>query len=90
MNKTIVAKHLTLAYLGHVKAYLDKGIVNGCEPSEELMREVEIQIGIPEQGADDYRRMLFGLLGKLLWENKSFAWDFSPELTEAIWKLIGN
>lgn len=54
------------------------------DPDERLMRAIEEKIDIGEQVADDFRRMVAGLVGKLANEGKKFAWDSNARLKKAL------
>jgi serine protein kinase len=58
------------------------------EPDERLMRSIEEQCGIPEQGCDDFRRSIAGFIGTLSRRGKEFRWDSNPELKRALQKKV--
>ena len=53
-------------------------------PNETLMRSVEEKIGIPQQGADDFRLSISSFIAQLEDGRKSFRWDSNPELKKAL------
>ena len=48
------------------------------------MRSIEEKIGIPETGADDFRRMIAAFIGDLAHKGKQFKWDSNPQLQKAL------
>jgi len=77
-------------YIDNVMAYLGKSkVVNPFtqreeEPDERLMRSIEEKIDIPDQGVDDFRRLIQGFIGRLAHEGKNFTWDSNPKLKKAL------
>jgi serine protein kinase len=58
------------------------------DPDERLMRSIEEQCDIPEQGCDDFRRSIAGFIGTLSRRGKEFRWDSNPELKRALEKKV--
>jgi len=77
-------------YIDNVMAYINKAKVKnpytGREeaPDERLMRNIESKIDIPEQGSDDFRRMIAAFIGDLAHKGKKFRWDSNPQLKKAL------
>jgi serine protein kinase len=77
-------------YIDNVMAYINKSKVKnpytGREerPDERLMRNIESKIDIPEQGSDDFRRMIAAFIGDLAHKEKRFRWDSNPQLKKAL------
>jgi predicted Ser/Thr protein kinase len=85
MTPELLFKH----YTQEVDCYLSKTRRRRLPPDEKLMRSVEDAIDIPEQGADDFRRMFMAYVGQLYLKNKPITWDCHPTLKKAIKKLCG-
>lgn len=68
-----------LRYLRNVFAYLQGGVAD-----ESFMRKMEKHIDIPEQSADDFRRVIAAFVGHVAFKRKPFQWDSNPELAKAI------
>ena len=93
---SVISKRLVMLYLDNVKMYLEHGWTEPQSeselyptyPDEELMRAIEEEAGIPERGADDFRRSIMAHLGSLCLSRKPWVWDFNPELVKAVNKLI--
>lgn len=49
------------SYFTNVAAYFLKKKILGAEPNETFMRLVEEKLGIPEQGADDFRTRILAM-----------------------------
>jgi serine protein kinase len=81
-------------YIDNVMAYIDGvKITNPLtekdeEPDERLMRSIESKIDVPEQAANDFRRMVQGFIGKLARKNEVFRWDSNEELKRALEKKV--
>jgi serine protein kinase len=77
-------------YIDNVMAYLNKKKVKNQftgadeEPNERLMREIEEKIGIPEQGAADFRLSISTFMGSLSHQGKTFQWDSNAKLKKAL------
>ncbi len=54
------------------------------DEEHQFMRAVEECADIPEQGADDFRRMVFAFFGHLNYNGKKITWDCNPTLAHAI------
>ncbi len=76
-------------YIDNLVAYINESKIKNKytgmeqEPDERLMRSIEEKIDIPEQGADDFRRMVAAFIGTLATEKKTFTWDSNPMLKKA-------
>jgi serine protein kinase len=53
-------------------------------PNERLMRSIEEKIGIPDQGVDDFRRMIAAFIGDMAIDGKKFRWDSNADLRKAL------
>jgi serine protein kinase len=77
-------------YIDNLMAYLKKSKVKNQytqrdePPNERLMRSIEEKIGIPNQGVDDFRRMVAAFIGDLAHEGKQFAWNSNADLKKAL------
>jgi serine protein kinase len=77
-------------YIDNLMAYINKSKVRNPytgreeQPDERLMRNIESKIDIPEQGSDDFRRMIAAFIGDLAHKNKKFRWDSNPQLKKAL------
>lgn len=77
-------------YIDNVMAYMSKAKVRNKitgrdePPDERLMRNIESRIKIPEQGADDFRRMIAAFIGDLAHKKQEFRWDSNPLLKKAL------
>jgi len=76
-------------YIDNLMAYINKSKVRnpytGREesPDERFMRGIETKIDVPENGVDDFRRMIAAFIGELAHKGKTFAWDSNPLLKKA-------
>lgn len=76
-------------YIDNLMAYINKSKVKnpytGREetPDERLMRNIETKIDVPENGVDDFRRMIAAFIGELSHKKKEFRWDSNPLLKKA-------
>jgi len=83
-------ERLCANYIDNLMAYINKvkvkNKITGRDepPNEKLMRSIEEKIDIPDQGVDDFRRMIAGFMGSLHHENKKFRWDSNSELKKAL------
>jgi serine protein kinase len=77
-------------YIDNIMAYINKAKVKNPytgrdeAPDERLMRNIESKIDIPEQGSDDFRRMIAAFIGDLAVKGKKFRWDSNPQLKKAL------
>ena len=77
-------------YIDNLMAYMSKSKVKNKitgrdePPDERLMRNIESRIKIPEQGADDFRRMIAAFIGDLAHKGQQFKWDSNPLLKKAL------
>lgn len=77
-------------YLDNVFAHINgtkvKNPYTGADqdPDERLMRSIEEKIDVAEQLADDFRRMIAGMVGKLANEGKKFQWNSNAKLEKAL------
>ena len=84
------AARLCTNYIDNVMAYINKSkVINPYtgreqESDERLMRSIEEKIGIPEVGADEFRRSIASFIGNLAHEGKTFKWDSNPQLKKAL------
>jgi len=81
------------SYLDNIFAYLDnkKMVKNPYtgeyeDPSETFMREIEEGIGVPEQGADDFRRSMAAFVAMTVQHKGSEAltWHSNSDMEKAI------
>jgi serine protein kinase len=83
-------ERLCTNYIDNVMAYIKKAKVKNPytqrdePPNERLMRSIEEKIDVPDQGVDDFRRMIAAFIGDLAHEGKKFRWDSNPELKKAL------
>jgi serine protein kinase len=83
-------ERLCANYIDNVMAYIKKSKVKNPftlrdePPNEKLMRSIEEKIDVPDQGVDDFRRMIAAFIGDLAVSNKKFRWDSNPELKKAL------
>lgn len=83
-------ERLCANYIDNVMAYIKKSKVKNPftlrdePPNEKLMRSIEEKIDVPDQGVDDFRRMIAAFIGDLSHSNKKFRWDSNPELKKAL------
>tara|TARA_Y100000034_G_scaffold117749_1_gene157580 strand:+ start:25637 stop:27736 length:2100 start_codon:yes stop_codon:yes gene_type:complete len=81
-------------YIDNVMAYIDGVKIKNPlteadeEPDERLMRSIESKIDVPEQAANDFRRMVQGFIGKLARKGEVFKWDSNEELKRALEKKV--
>ncbi len=54
------------------------------KPNERLMRDIERHIGIPDGGAQDFRREISSFIGDMAMEKKTFRWDSNQQLKDAL------
>lgn len=83
-------ERLCANYIDNVMAYIKKSKVKNPytqrdePPNERLMRSIEEKIDVPDQGVDDFRRMIAAFIGDLANSGKKFRWDSNPELKKAL------
>ena len=76
-------------YIDNIMAYINKSKVKnpytGREesPDERFMRNIESKIDVPENGVDDFRRMIAAFIGELSHKKKQFRWDSNALLKKA-------
>jgi len=81
-------------YIENVMVYLEgTKILNPLtqkeeDPDEQLMRSIESKIGVGEQTADDFRRMIQGFIGKVSLRGETFDWKSNDQLREALEKKM--
>jgi len=77
-------------YIDNICAYINKEkMTNPITkqeqlPDETLMRSIEEKIGIPDQGADDFRLSLSSFIGTQSRKGQEFKWNSNPELQRAL------
>ena len=77
-------------YIDNLMAYIEKTKIKDPftgqdrEPDERLMRSIEEKIDIPEAGADQFRTMIQGFIGKLYHNNEEFSWKSNEKLKKAL------
>jgi serine protein kinase len=85
-----VIERLCANYIECIMAYIRKSKIKNKltgrdePPNERLMRSIEEKIGIPDQGVDDFRRMIAAFIGDLATDGKRFKWDSNPDLRKAL------
>lgn len=85
-----VIERLCANYIDNIMAYIRKSKIKNKltgrdEPANErLMRSIEEKIGIPDQGVDDFRRMIAAFIGDMATDNKKFRWDSNSDLKKAL------
>lgn len=81
-------------YIDNVMAFIDGVKIRNPltekdeQPDERLMRSIESKIDVPEQAAQDFRRMVQGFIGKLARKGQVFRWDSNEELKRALEKKV--
>ena len=72
--------------MAYIRRFKIKNKLTGRDekPNERLMRSIEEQIGVPDQGADDFRRMVAAFIGDMSIDGRKFAWDSNPDLKKAL------
>lgn len=58
------------------------------DPDERLMHSIEEKIGIPEQGAVDFRRTISQFMNMLNHKKQEFTWKSNPKLRQALEKKV--
>jgi serine protein kinase len=77
-------------YIDNLMAYIKKSKIRNKitgrdePPNEKLMRSIEEKIDVPDQGVDDFRRMIAAFMGECQHEGKTFKWDSNTELKKAL------
>lgn len=79
-------------YIDYVYAYIDNEKVEDeytgefKAPDERFMRSIEEKIEVPEQGVNDFRRMIASYVGKLRHNQgpEAVKWDCNPQLAKAL------
>lgn len=77
-------------YIDNLMAYINKSKVRNKitgrdeSPDERLMRNIEGRIKIPEQGSDDFRKMIAAFIGDLAHKKLEFRWDSNAMLRKAL------
>jgi serine protein kinase len=85
-----VIERLCANYIDNIMAYIRKSKMKNKltgrdePPNERLMRSIEEKIGIPDQGVDDFRRMIAAFIGDLATDGKKFRWDSNSDLKKAL------
>lgn len=85
-----VIERVCANYIECIMAYIRKSKIKNKltgrdePPNERLMRSIEEKIGIPDQGVDDFRRMIAAFIGDLAIDGKKFKWDSNPDLRKAL------
>jgi serine protein kinase len=85
-----VIERLCANYIENIMSYIRKSKIKNKltgrdePPNERLMRSIEEKIGIPDQGVDDFRRMIAAFIGDLATDGKRFKWDSNPDLKKAL------
>lgn len=85
-----VIERLCANYIECIMAYIRKSKIKNKltgrdePPNERLMRSIEEKIGIPDQGVDDFRRMIAAFIGDLATDGKKFRWDSNADLKKAL------
>lgn len=72
-------ERIAVKYFSEIKNYISKTV----DSDEKLMRAIENQIDVPEQGADDFRRHILCKIGVAYLEKKAIKWDIDERLAEA-------
>ena len=79
-------------YLDAVDVYLHSHMKNSTvkdtPAQEEFRRRIEDCIDIPEQGADDFRRMISAFFWHQQFRRKKVDWRCNPRVAEAICKFL--
>ncbi len=85
-----IIERLCANYIENIMAFIRrtkvKNKITGRDepPNERLMRSIEKKIKVPEQGIDDFRRMIAAFIGDMAIDGKKFRWDSNPELKKAL------
>ena len=89
-----MAKNLCNAYLDNVEAYCNKEKIKDpiseeeIEPDERLMRSIEEQIGVSENGKNTFRQEILIRISSYSRKGKAFEYNSHERLKEAIEKKI--
>jgi serine protein kinase len=89
-----MAKNLCNAYLDNVEAYCNKEKMKDpitdeeIEPDERLMRSIEEQINVSENGKNTFRQEILIRISSYSRKGKSFEYNSHERLKEAIEKKI--
>jgi serine protein kinase len=89
-----MAKNLCNAYLDNVEAYCNKERIKDpiteedLEPDERLMRAIEEQIGITENGKNTFRQEILIRISSYSRKGKPFEYNSHERLKEAIEKKL--
>src|SRR5499426_444230 len=89
-----MAKNMLNAYLDSVKAYCNKEKIKDpiteeeLEPDEKLMRSIEEQIGVSENGKNTFRQEILIRISTYARKGKPFEYKSHERLKEAIEKKI--
>jgi serine protein kinase len=85
-----VIERVCANYIENIMAYIRKSKIKNKltgrdePPNERLMRSIEEKIGIPDQGVDDFRRMIAAFIGDMAIDGKKFRWDSNADLRKAL------
>jgi len=77
------AKQVFDYYVEGIKRYLD-----GDGSGEKFCRRIEECCDIPEQGADDFRRMFVTLMWRINYDGKTITWDYNSTMAKGIRKFL--
>ena len=83
-------ERLCANYIDNLMAYIRKSKIRNPytqrdePPNERLMRSIEEKIDVPDQGVDEFRRMIAAFIGDLANRDEKFHWDSNPELKKAL------
>jgi serine protein kinase len=89
-----MAKNLCNSYLDNVEAYCNKERIKDpiteedLEPDERLMRAIEEQIGITENGKNTFRQEILIRISSYSRKGKPFEYNSHERLKEAIEKKL--
>ncbi len=85
-----VIERVCANYIENIMAYIRKSKIKNKltgrdePPNERLMRSIEEKIGVPDQGVDDFRRMIAAFIGDMAMDGKKFKWDSNADLKKAL------
>lgn len=77
-------------YINNAAAFLNCEKLDGKEPDETLMRQVEEAIGVPEQAAWDFRSKMVRDIAAASILGRTYDWRNDIHLVTAIQQIVGG
>jgi predicted Ser/Thr protein kinase len=78
------------AYMKNIAAFVANKKVDGNEPDEVLMRQIEIGLGVSEPAAYDFRHNMLGRYAANLVLDGSHDWRKDEELIYVLQQIVGG